>query len=68
MAAPNVMGLVEIARRLGISKTYARELAGRRNFPEPTRLSMGHVWSTEDVEAWIAKYRPQLAEGEPDAG
>lgn len=62
MAAPDVMGLAEIAQRLGISKTYARELAGRRGFPEPTRLSMGYVWSTADVEAWIAKHRPQLAD------
>lgn len=56
-----MMGLAEIARRLGVSKTYARELTGRRSFPEPTRLTMGYVWSTEDVEAWIARHRPQLA-------
>lgn len=58
MAAPKVMGLAEIARRLGVSRSYARELAGRRGFPEATRLTMGQVWSTADVEAWIAKNRP----------
>lgn len=57
-----MMGLAEIAQRLGISKSYARELAGRKGFPDATRLSMGLVWSTEDVEAWIARHRPQLAE------
>lgn len=58
MAAPRVMGLTEIAERLGISKTYARELAGRKGFPEPTRLHAGLVWSTADIEAWITKHRP----------
>jgi predicted DNA-binding transcriptional regulator AlpA len=53
------MGLAEIAQRLGISRSYARELAGRKGFPESTRLVMGHVWATADVEAWIAKNRPQ---------
>lgn len=62
MAAPDVMGLAEIAQRLGISKTYARELAGRKGFPDHTRLNMGMVWSTSDVEAWIAKHRPQQAD------
>jgi predicted DNA-binding transcriptional regulator AlpA len=59
---PEVMGLSEIAARLGVSKRYARELAGRKGFPDPTRLSQGFVWSTKDVEAWIARYRPQANE------
>lgn len=59
VAAPKVVGLAEIAQRLGVSKTYARELASRKGFPEGTRLTMGKVWSTADVEAWIAKNRPQ---------
>lgn len=58
VAAPKVMGLFEIAERLGVSKSYAREIAGRRNFPPATRLHQGFVWSTADVEAWIAKHRP----------
>lgn len=62
MAKPDVMGLTEIARRLGISKSYARQLAEKKGFPDATRLAMGLVWSTEDVEAWIARHRPQLAE------
>lgn len=62
MAAPDVMGLTEIAARLGISKRYARELAGRKGFPDPTRLAMGMVWDRADVEAWIARHRPQLAD------
>jgi len=58
MAAPRVVGLAEIAQRLGISKTYARELSQRRSFPAGTKLSQGWVWTTADVEAWIAKHRP----------
>lgn len=68
MGKPDVMGLHEIAQRLGIGKSYARQLAEKRGFPEPTRLNAGLIWSTEDVEAWIAKYRPQLAETDSDAG
>lgn len=52
------MGLAEIAQRLGISKTYARELSQQRGFPVGTKLNQGWVWSTADVEAWIAKHRP----------
>jgi predicted DNA-binding transcriptional regulator AlpA len=58
MAAPRVVGLAEIAQRLGVSKSYARELAGRRSFPPGTKLTQGWVWSTADIEAWIAKHRP----------
>ena len=58
MAAPKVVGLAEIAQRLGISKTYARELSLRRGFPAGTRLRQGWVWTTSDVEVWIAKHRP----------
>jgi predicted DNA-binding transcriptional regulator AlpA len=59
VAAPKVMGLAEIAQRLGISKSYARELSGRRGFPAGTKLKQGWVWTTADVEAWIAKHRPR---------
>lgn len=64
VAAPRVMGLYEIAAHLGISKRYARELAARKGFPDPTRLHMGLVWSAADVDTWIAKNRPP----KPDAG
>lgn len=56
------MGLAEVAQRLGVSKSRARQLAETRDFPDGTRLAMGKVWSTADVEAWIARRRPHLAE------
>lgn len=61
MAAPEIMGLHEIALRLGISKRYAREIAGRKGFPDSTRLNAGQFWSTADVEAWIAANRKPKA-------
>lgn len=74
MPQPNVMGLHEIAARLGISKRYAREVTGRKGFPDPTRLSMGLVWDGADIERWAAGHpevgsraRGASAEGEPAA-
>jgi predicted DNA-binding transcriptional regulator AlpA len=61
VAAPKVMGLYEIAERLGVSKRYARELAARKGFPDPARLHMGQVWSAADIETWIAKHRSKGA-------
>lgn len=65
------MGVAEIAERLHVSRSRADQITREKSFPEGRRLTMGTVWSTEDVEAWIARYRPQLnepTEGEPDAG
>lgn len=56
------MGLAEIAIRLGVSKTRARQIAAARGFPAPAaRLIMGQVWRASDVERWIRKNRPDLA-------
>lgn len=62
VGAPNVVGLAEIAQRLGVGKSYARELALRKGFPDATRLSMGLVWDAADFEQWIRENRPDLAE------
>lgn len=55
------MGLVEIAERLGVSKSRARQLAAGKDFPDGWTLSMGRVWMAADVEAWIARRRPDTA-------
>lgn len=52
------MGVSEIAERLGVSKKRADQIVREKGFPEGRRLKMGTAWSTEDVEAWIAKHRP----------
>lgn len=58
---PDVMGLAEIAQRLGVSKSWARRLSERRDFPDGQRLTMGQVWDTADVEAYIARRWPAKA-------
>lgn len=57
-----IMGLVEIAQRLGVSKSRARQLADGKDFPAGYQLSMGRAWLTADVEEWIARRRPPKAE------
>lgn len=61
------MGAMEIQARLGISRQWTYVLIGRRSFPEPVaELGMGKVWLAEDVEAWIAEHRPEIAEDPED--
>jgi prophage regulatory protein len=56
-------GTAEIQERLGVTRARASQIVSRRGFPEPyVVLRMGQVWLADDVEAWIAKHRPQLAE------
>lgn len=57
------MGVAEIRRRIGMSRQRVQQLAEEPGFPEPyDHLLMGRVWRTEDVEAWIRRYRPDLAD------
>lgn len=58
-----LMGTAEISRRLGLSKQRTHQIVRERSFPEPAAvLTMGQVWQTADVEAWIRTHRPQLVE------
>jgi predicted DNA-binding transcriptional regulator AlpA len=60
-----LMGTAEIAERLGVTPARVAQLTDsvRREFPRPlARLKMGQVWLAQDVEAWIAEHRPNLAE------
>ena len=56
------MGVSEIAERLGVSKKRADQIVTQKSFPDGRRLKMGTAWSTADVEAWIARYRPHLVD------
>lgn len=56
------MGAAEIAERLGVTKSRADQIVKEKDFPDGRRLRMGTVWSTPDVEAWIARRRPKQAE------
>lgn len=67
MGKLDLMGIAEIAERLGVTKSRADQIIREKSFPDPaSRLRMGLIWETSDVEGWIARHRPQLAD--PDAG
>jgi len=54
------MGAAEIAKRLGVNRTRVNQLLNSDpTFPKPyVTLAAGHVWRTDDIEAWIAEHRP----------
>lgn len=57
------MGAAEIGARLGVGRNRVYQITRDRDFPAPYQtLAMGSIWQVEDVEAWIAKHRPKLAE------
>ncbi len=58
-----IMGITEIAKRLGVSRQYAHRLTRRLDFPAPLgRITAGAVYRTEDVERWIAQHDADRAE------
>lgn len=66
MTKVDVMGVAEIAIRLGVTRSRASQIVRERDFPEPAARLIGIViWATVDVEDWIARRRPRLAE-EPE--
>ncbi|GAA1879562.1 hypothetical protein [Asanoa iriomotensis] len=54
----------EIRMRLGgISRQRVYAITSHKNFPDPVaELAAGKIWATDDVEAWIKEYRPELGE------
>lgn len=60
----DLVGVAEIRDMLGgVSRQRASVIANQRNFPEPVAvLAMGNVWLRSDVEGWIRKHRPELAD------
>lgn len=60
-----LVGQAEIADRLGVSRQRVQQLVQRADWPKPhATLAMGKIWKTTDVEAWIAKNRPEVADKE----
>lgn len=63
MGKLDVMGVAEIAARLGVSRSRAAQIVLQKGFPEPAARLVGIViWETADVEAWIAIHRPPPAD------
>lgn len=52
----DIMGLAEVAERLGVTPSRAGTISRRKDFPPAARLTAGRVWSTEDVEEWIREH------------
>jgi hypothetical protein len=56
-APPKVMGVHELAERLGTTPERARTVSRRRGFPEPcAQITLGRIWDAADVEAWVAEH------------
>ncbi len=58
----HLVGTVEIAEMLGVSRQRAHQIAAKPSFPAPVAtLASGKVWETEPVKAWIRENRPEPA-------
>lgn len=56
MAGVELMGTIEIAKILGITKQRVNQLALTDDFPKPlAKLSAGRIWDRADVEKWAAE-------------
>ena len=66
MICVKLMGVWEIAQRLGVGRQRAGILAKQKGFPDPVAVpDLAHAQHGDQVEAWIAANRPELAE-EPE--
>jgi prophage regulatory protein len=62
------MATAELRIRLGgISAQRVDAITKKPHFPAPVAtLIVGRIWHRDDIEAWIAEHRPDLAE-EPES-
>jgi predicted DNA-binding transcriptional regulator AlpA len=62
-----VLGVAEIARRLGVSRQAVDEASRRPGFPEPYAIveSRRRFWLPEEVEEWIAARQSKSTNGGP---
>ncbi len=55
----DILGTSEVAEVLGVSKQRIASLRKDADFPEPfLRLASTPLWAREDVESFLAKWRP----------
>ncbi|MFI6079200.1 DNA-binding protein [Actinoplanes sp. NPDC051343] len=59
-----LMGTAEMRLRLGdISRQRVYQLTQRKDWPAPyDDLIQGRVWKRQDIEAWVRRHRPDLAD------
>lgn len=65
-AVPPLVGVPEIAERLGVDKRTVHRWRGRDDFPTPLeRLASGPVWDWPDVDQWATDVLPTIRPGRP---
>ncbi len=71
MEKVRLVGAAEIQDLLGVTRTRVHQITRTKGFPDPyATLRMGSVWVADEVDDWIARNRPRLAEepeGDPPA-
>lgn len=64
MSPDDLLGLLEVAELLGVSRSTAKNYARRADFPAGEQLSRGRVWRRADVAKWSKANLP-LKTGRP---
>ncbi|WP_229074330.1 AlpA family transcriptional regulator [Actinoplanes sp. DH11] len=63
MYKPVLMSSGEIRTRLRVSRQRIYQIVAHPGFPPPYQvLKLGKLWDSAEVEAWIRRHRPALAE------
>lgn len=54
----HLVGLAEIAAKLGVSQPRAHQVANDPRFPKPVaELKQGRVWREAEVDRYVARHR-----------
>jgi predicted DNA-binding transcriptional regulator AlpA len=54
---PPLIGVAEVAKRLGVSRQRVSQLAKMKQFPQPvTRLGSGPVWLVRSVDRFVENW------------
>jgi predicted DNA-binding transcriptional regulator AlpA len=66
VASMPLVGVPEIARRLGVDQSTVYRWRERPDFPSPLeQLASGSVWDWADIEQWSREVRPTIKAGRP---